>query len=135
MASDRVRRNFNKPCVILDTSAVLTPFEFSVDMEKELFRLLGRYELCIPQCVLDELEVLYERDNSATSKHAKTALSWIQRFTVVPTTNRGDDGVIEAAQQYHATVVTNDRELRGRLKKLHIPMITLRQKQYLMKVE
>lgn len=135
MASNRIRRNINTPIVILDTSAVLTPFEFSIDIEQELYRLLGRVSICIPQSVFLELEQLYARNNSKTSQKAKAALCWIKRFSIIPTTNPGDAGVIEAAVQTKATVVTNDKELRRRLKQKHIPIITLRQNQYLVLLE
>jgi len=131
MASNWVRGNLNTTCVILDTSAILMPFEFSIDIEKELERLLGRFTIVIPQAVLDELNMIDTRGSGRKHRQAHAAYTWVQRFQSIPTSKYGDDAVVEAAQQKNAYVVTNDRELRSRLRKLSIPTITLRQKQYL----
>jgi rRNA-processing protein FCF1 len=39
-----------------------------------------------------------------------------------------DDAIIEAAIELRAVVFTNDRQLRGRLRDISVPVIYLRQK-------
>ena len=65
MAFDRVRGDKIHKTVILDSSAILMFFEFSVDWEKELFRLLDGYCIVVPTEVIKELEVLSKQTASA----------------------------------------------------------------------
>ena len=44
--------------MILDSSALMMCFEFSIDLEKELTRLLGRYCIVVPSSIVRELEFL-----------------------------------------------------------------------------
>jgi rRNA-processing protein FCF1 len=43
----------------------------------------------------------------------------------------GDDAVIDLAVQRSAAVVTNDKELIGRLKERRVPVVRLRAERYL----
>ena len=47
------------------------------------------------------------------------------------TDKKGDDAIIYFAEKYSGIVVTNDRELRKRLKDISIKVIYLRNKQHL----
>lgn len=59
MAPDRFRDNPMKLKVIADTSFLMIPGTFGVDVKKELGRLIERkYELLIPKAVTMELERL-----------------------------------------------------------------------------
>lgn len=58
MASDRVRGDKIRKIVILDSSALLMFFEFSVDWEQEVARLLHSYQIVVPVAVIKELEML-----------------------------------------------------------------------------
>jgi len=131
MAPDRIRGDTTQPIVILDTSAVLLPFEHSVDLFGDLTRLLGSYHLIIPHAVINELQQLQKRGNGKTAQHAKAGLLLIKDHPVVSSDKPGDEGIIEAALNYHAYVVTNDKELRQRLRNKGCSVIYLRQKQYL----
>src|SRR2546427_73065 len=51
--------------VLLDTNALLMPFQFRVNLETELGRLMGSADLAIPSPVWTELEFLAERDRDA----------------------------------------------------------------------
>src|SRR5207247_5187201 len=44
--------------VVLDANALLLPFQFRVNLEAELRRLLGEHEILVPSAVLDELKGL-----------------------------------------------------------------------------
>ena len=63
MASDRLCRDRKERIVILDTNALMMLFEFSIDLESELNRLLGANSIFVPTTVLDELKFLSENGN------------------------------------------------------------------------
>jgi rRNA-processing protein FCF1 len=132
MAFDRVRGDKIHKTVILDSSAFLMFFEFSVDWEKELFRLLDGYCIVVPTEVIKELEVLSKQTASERKRKAAASLKLAERYeTVVTIAGNADDAVIEAAKKTHGVVVTNDTELRKRLNHDSIPVIFLRGKKKL----
>lgn len=129
MASDRVRGDKIHKIVILDTSAILSFFEFSIDWEKELFRLLDGYKIVIPSMVLHELTVLSQQTASQRKQKAAASLKFAKRYDTIETlAGNADDAVIEAAKKMNGVVVTNDTELRKRLNLDSIPVIFLRGK-------
>lgn len=132
MASDRVRGDKIRKTVILDTSGILMFFEFSVDWEKELLRLLDGYCIVVPTEVIKELELLSKQ--TASERKRKAAAGWklAERYHTVETcAENADDAVIEAAKKTHGVVVTNDTVLRKRLNHDSIPVIFLRGKKKL----
>jgi len=96
--------------VLLDTSALLLPFEQGLDLEGEVARELGGCRLAVPEAALAELRAL-ARD----SRDAKAALKLAGRYEVVPTEGRGDDAILALAVRERAVVVTADRALMARL--------------------
>ena len=44
--------------VILDSNALLTLFEYSIDFEKEISRLVGSFKIFVPTSVIRELKTL-----------------------------------------------------------------------------
>jgi rRNA-processing protein FCF1 len=132
MAFDRVWGDKIYKTVILDTSAILMFFEFSVDWEQELSRLLDGYCIVVPTEVIKELEVLSRQTASARKRKAAAALKLAKRYQTVKTiAENADDAVIEAAEKTQGVVVTNDTELRKRLNHDSIPVIFLRGKKKL----
>jgi uncharacterized protein len=105
--------------VVLDTNALLMPFEFSLNIDAELRRLLGDCDMYVPGPVIGELR-------RSKSKHAGVALILARKYKVAETSTQGDDGVIEVALHLNAFVVTNDQVLRTKLRKLRIKTIYLR---------
>jgi len=134
MASDRVWRNSKKKIVLLDTNAIMMMFEFHINIDSELTRLLGSYQIFVPQRVLKELEVLSTKGRGKQRRLAKASLKLIDRYECLPgfTELDGDDAVIAAAEKFSAIVVTNDRELRSRLREKSLRSIFLRGKDHLM---
>ena len=111
MAFDRIWRDKILKTVILDTSAILF-FEFSVDWEKELFRLLDGYKIMIPYMVINELTVLSQQTASQRKQKAAASLRFAKRYETIETgAGNADDAVIEAARKTNGVVVTNDTEL------------------------
>ncbi len=143
MAVDRLRNN---TIVILDTNAIFMPFQFKLNLDSELSRLLGEYEIIIPTCILTELRAL--RD---TEKFGKPALDlalskpqpkWysdleahlLEHPTIAHVRGaeeKTDNILLHIAQELNAIVVTNDKILLKRLKENKLQTISMRGKKYL----
>ena len=130
MASNRI---WSFKTVILDSSAVLMIFEFSVDLEAELTRLLGRHKIVIPKSIFDELRFLSQQQDGRRRQIAKAAMQFIKKFEIVNTKiENADDAIFNLAKDTDWVVVTNDKELRKRLRNVLLPVIFLRGKKTLM---
>ncbi|MDH3364832.1 MAG: twitching motility protein PilT [Thermoplasmata archaeon] len=110
--------------VVLDANALLMPFQFRMNLDKEISRLLGEIRVMVPSSVVDELSRLQTRE-------AKAALALAGKYELVETGLDGDDGVLDVAVRNEAAVVTNDRELMSRLKEAGLPVVRLRSERYL----
>lgn len=105
--------------VVLDTNALLMPFEVGINIDLEVRNLLGDVRFVVPGPLVGELKHL---DN----RYAKAALTLARSREIVPSDAHGDDSVLEVAQREDGYVLTNDKELRRRARKLGIPLIYLR---------
>jgi len=119
--TDRIRnrRAVIMQTVVLDTNALLMPFEMKMNLTLSVERLIGEAEFIVPGPLIGELKHL---DN----KYADAALQLARKYEIVPTEATGDNAVIELALQRNAFVLTNDKVLRGRLRKVGVPLIYLR---------
>jgi len=124
MASSNRRVILLPKAVVLDANALLMPFQFKVNIDRELKRLFGEIPVFIPSSVLEELSNIIDKD-------AKAALALARKYQIVETELRGDDAVLSIAEERSAAVLTNDKELIGRLRKKRIPVIRLRSERYL----
>jgi rRNA-processing protein FCF1 len=132
MASDRARGDKIRKTVILDSSAILSFFEFSVDWEKEFSRLLDGYTIIVPSQVMRELEILSKHTSSKRTQRAAASLKFVERYgTVDSQAVNADDAIIEVARKTKGIVATNDSDLRRRLKHESIPVLFLRGKKKL----
>ena len=134
MASDRLRGDRDtRRVVVLDSSALLMLFEHSLHLDHELQRLLGSYRVVVPVAILDELERLSREGKGKLRRIAKPALALAQTYehVALATGAKGDDAVVQVAQDFQGVVVTNDRELQRRLKALSLQTISLRGKNHL----
>jgi len=132
MASDRLRQYRNEKIVILDSSAIIMLFEFSIDLEDEITRLVGKHHTIVPKPVFNELEFLSEHGTGKKKIFAKASLKLIERYDIVDvSSNNADDGVFLLAKKINGIAVTNDKELKNRLKEESIPVIFLRSKKKL----
>ena len=107
------------PRVVLGTSALLLPFERSINIGAQLRSLLGDCQVFVPGPIVGELK-------RSSSKHAPAALRLLSRYTIVDTEATGDRAVIELAEKLGAYVVTNDRALIARLRQRRIKVILMR---------
>ena len=110
--------------VVLDSNALMMPFQFKVNLDKELTRLFGDVPVFVPSSVLEELAAV--RD-----KHAKPALQLARKYQIIETELRGDDAVLDVARRRDAAVVTNDRDLIRRVRELRLPVVRLRGERFL----
>jgi rRNA-processing protein FCF1 len=110
--------------LVLDANALLMPFQFRMNLDKEISRLLGEIRVLVPSSVVEEISRLRTRE-------AKAALALAGKYEVVETELAGDDGVLDVAVRNNAAVVTNDRELMSRLKEVGLPVVRLRSERYL----
>jgi rRNA-processing protein FCF1 len=97
--------------VVLDTNVLFLVVRVGFPLEEEVDRALPGARLLVPGSVVGELEGLAK----SLTPGAMAARALADRYEVVATTERGDDGVLEAATTAHAWVATADRELRRRL--------------------
>lgn len=125
MAVDRLRHIK----VILDTNAILMPFQFKLNLDSELTRLLGQYEIIIPNTVIEELENISSSANSP--KEISAALALAGRFNIEQVINKGDNAIFELAMRYKAIVLTNDKLLKKRLHDNGLKTISLKSKTHL----
>ena len=58
MASDRIWGNRSEKTVILDSNAVMMLFEFQINLEDELVKLIGKNKIIIPKTIIGELDFL-----------------------------------------------------------------------------
>ena len=131
MASDRLWPNRNEKRVILDSSAILMLFEYSVNLEDEIAHLIGKFKIVIPSPIVNELKFLSESGDGKKRQKAKAALGLVKRYEIVDTEGSGDDSILNLAKKINGIVVTNDKELRRRIKDLSLRVIFLRGKKKL----
>ncbi len=113
--------------VVLDSNALMMPFQFKINLDTELTRLLGSYEIYVPSCVIGELKRI-----ARNRWEAKAALELASKYRIVEVEASGDKGVIEAAKKLKAAVVTNDKELRIKLMREGIRVIFMKQNHLVM---
>ncbi len=107
--------------VVLDTNGLLMPFQFSLNLDDEIQRLVGDARVYVPSSVIDELKGLDE----------KASLELAKKYREIEVEKSGDEGVLEAAKKLDGMIVTNDKELKKRAVKERIPIAYLRSKTHL----
>jgi rRNA-processing protein FCF1 len=110
--------------VVLDTNALMMPFQFNIDLEAEIRRLLGAVEIFVPEACVHELDHIPDR-------RAAAARELSSRFKVMPSEGNGDDAVLSLASNLRAVIVTNDTGLRRRAKLVGLKVAYLRGKDHL----
>lgn len=108
--------------VILDTDFILTSLKYRVDILEQLRKALNiNYKVYILDQTINELK---------GKSLEKLALKFVQELEIIKT--KQDKQVDELLlEQKNCIVATQDKELKEKLKKAKIPIITIRQKKYL----
>ena len=105
--------------VILDTNALLMPFEIRMNLDLAVRNVLGDVHFIVPGPIIGELKRL-------KNKYASVALDLARRYEIVQTESSGDAAIIELALSTGAYVLTNDKDLRDKLRMKGVPLIYLR---------
>jgi rRNA-processing protein FCF1 len=108
-------------------------FEFSIDLDNELNRLIGRHKVVVPIAVINELKFLSQKNKGKTSYKAKASLELVKKYEKVKLDIdlKADDAVFELARQLDGFVVTNDIGLKKRLRAANLHVVFLRGKKKL----
>ena len=112
--------------VLLDANALLMPFQFRINLEVELRRLLGDIDIAVPSSVLEELRLLATHD-----RDAQAGLRRASKYRAIEGHGSADDSLIELGFELRAVVVTNDQPLLERLKGVGITRAFLRSRNHL----
>ncbi len=121
-----------KRTVLLDTNALMMQFQFHVDIERELRRIMDfAYEVAVPSIVVEELETIAKEGLGKDAHEARMALELAKTFKVVDAPGEGDTGILRLAVNLNAIVVTNDKILRARLRAKDVPAVYMRSKAFL----
>lgn len=102
------------------------PFQFRLNLEAELRRLLGDVDIAVPTPVLEEVRLLATHD-----RDAKAAERLASRYRAVEGHGSADDALLDLGRALHAVVVTSDQPLLDRLKKDGVPRVFLRSRSHL----
>ena len=105
--------------VVLDTNALLMPFELRINLDYAVQEVLGDVRFVVPGPLIGELKHLEH-------KHANAALQLARHYDIIQTEAHGDASVIELAIRLNAYALTNDKGLRQKLRKAGVPLIYLR---------
>ena len=118
--------------LVLDTNFLLLPFQFKIDIFRELEYVLGEpFQLVIPSGVISELNGISKRVGKSGAA-ARLALKLVEAnrkiVEVAETDSPVDDWVFTYAKENKAIACTNDAGLKGRLRAEKMKVIGLRSK-------
>lgn len=100
--------------VVLDTNALLLPFERRIRIEAELERLLGPFQGLVPTPCLAELQRIATQESGGRRDRAKMAIEYARRFLPVEVPPPADHAVLTLAKERGAALFTNDAALAKR---------------------
>ena len=104
-----------------------------VDIFSEFRRIMEqKYELCVLESSIEELKKLQKAKKTKAAAAVALHLIKAKDIKVLPSAGGyADDSLLEYAGKEQFIVATQDKELMKRLKDKDVPVITLRQKKYL----
>ena len=118
--------------VILDTNFLLVPYCYRVDIFSELSSTLSSgYDIILPSSTICELKSLSKRKGKE-GLAAKLALKILElrklEITVIETNLKPDNWILSFIQKEKAIICTNDKELKKKIKRFGLNVISLRSK-------
>lgn len=122
--------------IILDSNFLFIPSQFQVDIFEGLMKLLNqRIDPVLLSSTYQELLRIAKQGSPKLRQHASLALRLAEKCSMVHVEQSSgethDDLIVRVAKEWNCPVATNDRELRKKLRKEHVPTIFLRQGAYL----
>ena len=125
----------NMKKVLIDTNFLLIPVQFKVDIFSEIERICDfDYKLYILDKTTEELESIIKTQKGKSKDAAKLALRLIvlKGINTIKTEKNvyADTAITNIAAKEGFIVATQDKGLKMRLKAKNVPIMTLRQKKY-----
>ena len=125
-----------KKKVLLDTSIMLSPGKFKVDIFEELKKVMNdTYDVYILDKTIDELNDLKIKAKQKDKVAANIALALIAQKGILVMSSSGCEGIVDDCLVKLAEedwfVATVDKGLKYRILRRGIPVIELMQKKYL----
>lgn len=126
----------NKLKIVLDTNILMLPAQININLTAELDNLLKlRYEVIVPEGVIEELKKLVKTSSPKTCRIAKFALELAKKFKIIPVKPKPgenmDKMLIRLAKSKEYVICTCDNELRRKIREVGAPVIFLRQMSHL----
>jgi rRNA-processing protein FCF1 len=115
--------------VVCDTSFMMVLGSKPLQNIGGIESALGRLQFVIPNIVAEELKHLERHSGPKRSRMARAALSLIgSKFNLIdlPLSKYADESIIKYSSCHNCAVATLDRELKNRLIKNKVLVITLR---------
>ena len=118
--------------VILDTNFLLIPYQFKINIIKELDYLIDiPHSLVVSKGILRELNTI-AKSQGKRGVAARVGLKMVEfnkdRIEIVDDDSNVDDWVLDYATKNNSIVCTNDVILRKRLKPHNIKVVVLKSK-------
>ncbi len=122
--------------VVLDTNMLMLPIQLNINITAELDKLLElKYEIVVPEGVIDELKKLLNISNPKTRRIAKFALELAKKFKIIPLRPKvgesTDQLLVQLAKKKDYIICTCDNKLRRKIREVGAPVIFLRQMSHL----
>lgn len=114
--------------VLCDTSFLMVLVSTPIKRIEKIERELGRLIFLIPDIVIEELKKLEVRTGPKRSQIAKTAIEISRlkfRIVELPRYRQVDDAILEFAKASNCAVATLDKNLKNKLRKHNILVISL----------
>jgi len=114
----------------LDSSILLLSIRFRLNLLEEIGRITSRsIEYCIIPQVLEELKAISDRGGKASGE-ARLVLQYLDNFEILDFRydDMVDEAIIQAAKRFSMAVATADVKLRRKLRRMKVPVITLKGK-------
>lgn len=115
--------------VILDTSFLLVPYKFHIDIFFEVSYLVGNVEFVLSRGIMNELKSLSNK-KGRTALEARFATKMLERNTrsikVVSSVEPVDRWIVNYAKKYNAIACTNDMKLKNILKREKVKTIMVK---------
>ncbi len=122
--------------VLVDANFLLIPSQFSVDIFKELARVLNRsFEPLMTLPTYRELQKIARKSPPKLQRQAILALKLASKCRIINVEKNSseshDNLIVRLAFAMKCCVATNDRELKKKLRQLGLTVIYLRQRSHL----
>ncbi|MCI0504407.1 nucleotide-binding protein [Candidatus Micrarchaeota archaeon] len=118
--------------VILDTNFLFLPFQFKIDILRELDYLIEpSHRYVISSKTISELKKIGKKigkDGMAARLALKLVEANRSQIDIVESSQHVDDWIVEYSKANRAIACTNDSDLRKRLRALDIKVVTMKSK-------